>query len=133
MVMFFGLCNLPVTFQNMMNDIFRDMLDKGWIIIYMDDILIFSADPEEHRQHTLQVLERLREHDLYLKAEKCKFDIQEVEFLGLIIKPDQLTMDLMKLAGIREWPAPTMVKRVRSFLGFRNFYRRFIGHFAELA
>jgi len=122
MAMFFGLCNSPVTFQNMMNNIFRDMLDKGWIIIYMNDILIFSADPEEHRQRTLQVLERLREHDLYLKAEKCKFDIQEVEFLGLIIKLDQLTMDPTKLAGIREWPAPTTVKGVRSFLGFGNFY-----------
>jgi len=82
---------------------------------------------------TLRVLNRLREHDLYLKAEKCRFDVQEVEFLGLIVKPDQLTMDPTKLAGIREWPAPTTVKGVRSFLGFGNFYRRFIGHFAELA
>jgi len=133
MVMFFGLCNFPGTFQNMMNDIFQDMLDKGWIVIYMDDILIFLADPEEHRKWTLQVLERLREHDLYLKAEKCKFDVQEVEFLGLIVKPDQLTMDPMKLTGIREWLAPTTVKGVRSFLGFGNFYQQFIGHFTELA
>jgi len=71
----------------MMNDIFRDMLDKGWIVIYMDDILIFSADPEEHRLRTLRVLNRLREHDLYLKAEKCRFDVQEVEFPG----PDRET------------------------------------------
>jgi len=70
---------------------------------------------------------------LYLKAEKCKFDVQEVEFLGLIMKLGQLTMDLMKLASIREWPAPTMVKGVRYFLGFGNFYQQFIGHFAELA
>jgi len=123
MVMFFGLYNSLATFQNMMNDIFRDMLDEGWIVIYMDDILIFLVDPEEHRKWRLQVLERLREHDLYLKAEKCKFDIQEVEFLGLIMKPDQLTMDPTKLASIREWLAPTMVKGVRSFLGFGNFYR----------
>ena len=70
----------------------------------------------------MQVLERLREHNLYLKAEKCKFDIQEVEFLGLIMKLDQLTMDPTKLASIREWLAPTTVKGVRSFLGFGNFY-----------
>jgi len=70
---------------------------------------------------------------LYLKAEKCRFDIQEVEFLGLSMKPDQLTMDPTKLASIREWPALTMVKGVRSFLGFGNFYRQFIGHFAKLA
>ena len=68
-----------------------------------------------------------------MKAEKCKFDTQEVEFLGLIIKPNQLSMDPTKLAGIKEWPTPTNVKEVRSFLGFGNFYRRFIGHFAELA
>jgi len=116
-----------------MNDIFRDMLDEGWIVIYMDDILIFSANPEEHQLRTLRVLNRLREHNLYLKVEKCKFDVQEVEFLGLIIKPDQLTMDPTKLTGIKDWPAPTTVKGVRSFLGFGNFYRQFIGHFAELA
>jgi hypothetical protein len=84
-VMFFGLCNSPATFQAMMNDIFSDMLNKGWVIIYMDDILIFSKDPEEHQKRTLRVLRRLKEHDLYLKAEKCKFNVTEVEYLGLII------------------------------------------------
>ena len=79
------------------------------------------------------MLQRLKENNLYLKAEKCKFAVQEVEFLGLIIRPDEISMDPTKLAGIRDWPAPTSVKAVRSFLGFGNFYRRFIGHFAELA
>jgi hypothetical protein len=84
-VMFFGLCNSLATFQAMMNNIFLDMLNEGWVIIYMDDILIFSKDPEEHRKQTLRVLKRLREHNLFLKAEKCKFDVAEVEYLGLII------------------------------------------------
>jgi hypothetical protein len=132
-VMFFGLCNSPATFQAMMNDIFRDMLNEGWVIIYMDDILIYSNDPEEHRKRTLRVLQRLCEHDLFLKAEKCKFDMKEVEYLGLIISENKIAMDPTKLAGIRDWPAPTNVKGVRSFLGFGNFYRRFIGHFAEVA
>jgi hypothetical protein len=132
-VMFFGLCNSPATFQAMMNNIFRDMLNEGWLIIYMDDILIYSSDPEEHRKRTLRILARLRENDLFLKAEKCKFDVKEVEYLGLIISKNKIAMDPTKLAGIRDWPAPTNIKGVRSFLGFGNFYRRFIGHFVEIA
>jgi Reverse transcriptase (RNA-dependent DNA polymerase) len=131
--MFFGLCNSPATFQVMMNKIFKDMIDEGWVVIYMDDILIFSEKLTDHQERTRQILERLREHDLYLKPEKCKFNIQEVEFLGLIVRPNHLSMDPTKLTGIKDWPTPTNVKRVRSFLGFGNFYRRFIGHFAELA
>jgi hypothetical protein len=76
-VMFFGLCNSPATFQAMMNNIFRDMLNKGWLIIYMDDILIYLNNPEEHRKQTLHVLARLRENDLFLKVEKCKFDVKK--------------------------------------------------------
>ena len=133
MVMFFGLCNSLATFQAMMNDYFRDYLDEGWVIIYMDDILIFSKDYNEHQERTQKILQHLQEHDLYLKAEKCKFDVQEVEFLWLIFKPNQLSMDPPKLTGIKDWPAPTNVKGVRSFLGFGNFYHRFIGHFANLA
>jgi hypothetical protein len=84
--MFFGLCNSLVTFQAMMNDIFRDMLNEEWLIIYMDDILIYF---EEHRKRTLHVLARLHENDLFLKVEKCKFDVKEVEYLGLIISEPQ--------------------------------------------
>jgi Reverse transcriptase (RNA-dependent DNA polymerase) len=83
--MFFGLCNLLATFQAMMNNIFKDYIDEGWIVIYMDDILIFLENPPEHQERTQKVLQRLQEHDLYLKAEKCKFDVQEVKFLGLIV------------------------------------------------
>jgi hypothetical protein len=131
--MFFGLCNSPATFQAMMNDIFRDMLNEGWLIIYMDDILIYSNDPEEHRRRTLHILAKLRENDLFLKVEKCKFNVKEVGYLGLIISENKIAMDPTKLAGIHNWPAPTNVKGVRSFLGFGNFYRRFIRHFTEIA
>jgi hypothetical protein len=77
-VMFFGLCNSPATFQAMMNEIFKDMIDEGWIEIYMDDILLHSKHLKEHQERTRRVLQRLQDNDLYLKAEKCKFDIQEV-------------------------------------------------------
>jgi hypothetical protein len=96
----------------MMNDIFRDMLNKGWLIIYMDDILIYSNDPEEHQKRTLRVLARLCEHDLFLKAEKCKFEVKEVEYLGLIISENKITMDPTKLVEIHDWPAPMNIKGV---------------------
>ena len=132
-VMFFRLCNSPATFQAMMNEIFKDMLDEGWIVIYMDNILIFSKNQEEHQEQMKHILQCLQEHNLYLKAEKCKFEVQEVEFLGMIIKPNEIAIDPTKLAGIKDWPEPTNVKAVHSFLGFSNFYRKFIGHFADLA
>ena len=79
-----------------------------------------------------RVLQRLREKDLYLKPEKCLFDVEEVEFLGLIVKPNTLAMDPVKLKGIEDWPEPSSVKGVRSFLGFANFYQRFIPNYSEL-
>lgn len=133
MVMFFGLRNSLAAFQAMMNSIFKDMIDEGWVVIYMDNILIFSGDEETHRRRTLRVLERLREHDLYLKLEKCTFDADEVEYLGMIIRENSVAMDPVKLKGILDWLEPTTVKDVRSFLGFGNFYRHFIDHFSEIA
>lgn len=133
MVMFFGLCNLPATFQAMMNSLFADMIDEGWIVIYMDDILIFSENSVEHRKWSLRVLQRLRENDLYLKLEKCFFDVSEVEFLGMILCPGQLAMDPVKLKGIVNWLALTSPTGVRAFLGFANFYRWFIHQFSTQA
>lgn len=133
MVMFFGLCNSPATFQAMMNALFKDMIDEGWLVIYMDDILIFSKDKKEHEERTRRVLERLQDNDLYLKLDKCIFDAPEVEYLGMIIRENQVAMDPVKLKGIQDWTEPKDVKGVRSFLGFGNFYRRFIDHFAEIA
>jgi hypothetical protein len=92
-VMFFGLCNAPATFQAMMNDIFADLIDEGWLVIYVDDLLIFSEDLETHHARTARVLQRLHDHQLSLKPEKCVFDVPEVEYLGLVIKPGQICMD----------------------------------------
>ena len=126
MVMFFGMCNSPATFQSMMNDIFKDFLDEGWIVIYMDNILIFLSTTVEHQEQTRKVLLRLRDNDLFAKWEKSHFDTNEVEFLGMIVRPGFISMDPVKLAGIQDWPIPKNVKGVRSFLGFGNFYRKFI-------
>lgn len=111
-VMFFGLCNSPATFQTMMDELFKDMIDEGWLIIYMDDMLIFSENLEEQEKRTLQVLKRLQENNLFLKLEKCTFDAPQVEYLGMIISKNKVSMDPTKLAGIKDWPTPTTVKGV---------------------
>ena len=98
------------------------MIAEGWLVIYMDDLLIASPDPKTHTEQTRHVLQRMTELDLHLKPKKCQFDIPEVKYLGMIMKPGQLAMDPVKLNGITAWPTPAKVKDVRSFLGFTNFY-----------
>src|SRR5882757_2211124 len=132
-VMFFGLCNAPATFQAMMNDIFGDMIAEGWLVIYMDDLLIFSDDATDHDERTKRVLQRLRDHSLSVKPEKCAFNVTEVEYLGMIIRPGEIAMDKVKLDGVTSWPTPKTLREVRAFLGFANFYRKFIGNYSNLA
>ena len=133
LVMFFGLTNSPATFQTMMNDLFKDVIDQGCVIIYMDDILIFTETLEEHRRMVKKVLEVLASNKLYLKAEKCSFEQTQVEYLGLLISAGKMEMDPVKVEGVSSWPSPSNVKEVQSFLGFVNFYRRFIRDFSKIA
>jgi len=105
-----------------MNDSFRDMIAEGWLVIYMDDLLIFSDDEETHRLRTLRVLQRMRELALPLKIEKCHFSLPQVEYLGMIVRKNTVAMDPVKVKGIADWPTLSKVKDVRSFLGFANFY-----------
>ena len=132
-VMTFGLCNAPATFQTFMNNIFEDLIDEGHVVVYLDDILIFSDNPSELDRLTHEVLSRLEKHDLYLKPEKCIFAQTSIEYLGIIISNGQVKMDPAKLAGITAWPTPRTVKQVQAFLGFCNFYRRFIKDFSLIA
>ncbi|SJL16260.1 uncharacterized protein ARMOST_19780 [Armillaria ostoyae] len=131
-VMFFGLTNSPATFQWMMNDIFKDLISEGKVTIYLDDILIFTKTLDEHRSIVRRVLQRLRENKLFLKAEKCEFEVLETEYLGVIISEEQVCMDPVKLAGIAEWLTPTKKKELQSFLGFTNFYRKFIKNYLKV-
>uniref|UniRef100_A0A0W0FNA6 Reverse transcriptase domain-containing protein n=1 Tax=Moniliophthora roreri TaxID=221103 RepID=A0A0W0FNA6_MONRR len=131
-VMFFGLSNSPATFQAFMNDILSDFIDEGWCVVYMDDILVFSNDLDEHRDRTERLMRCLQKHDLFLKPEKCEFEVTEVVLLGMVIRPGYIAMDPVKLAGIADWEPPQTVKGVRAFLGFGNFYRKFIGKYAHL-
>lgn len=121
-VMFFGMTNSPATFQSMMNELFKDLIDGGHVVIYMDDILIFTETMEQHNILIRQVLQRLYDNDLFLKPEKCSFRQDKIEYLGLIISYDRIKMDPGKVAAIAEWPIPRRVKEVQSFLGFTNFY-----------
>ncbi len=132
-VMFFGLCNSPATFQALMDDTFGDMIREGIIIVYMDDIFLFAPDRATLTKNTTRVLQRLRDNDLFLKPTKCEFYKTKVEYLGMVIEEGKISMDPGKLAGIKDWPTPTSVKTTRKFLGFGNFYRRFIKHFSNLA
>jgi hypothetical protein len=116
-----------------MNHIFRIEIDEGWLIVYMDDILIFSIDIDEHRKRTTRVLKLLEKNHLFLKPSKCTFDAEEVEYLGMIIKHGSVAMDPAKVTGISAWPVPDSVTKVRSFLGACNFYRNFIPSYSDIA
>jgi len=132
-VMFFGMCNSPATFQSMMDNIFKDEIHNKWVIVYMDDILILSRSREGLERITKIVLQKLLENDLYLKPGKCEFAKTRIEYLRMILEEGKVSMDPTKLKGIQEWPAPTTTKQVRSFLGFGNFYRRFIRKYSDIA
>ena len=130
-VMPFGLSNAPAAFQRFVNEIFADMLDVC-VVVYLDDILIYSDNPDDHRKHVKEVLRRLRKHRLYARADKCEFHKDSVEYLGYILSADGLTMSDDKVRTILEWPEPRKVRDIQSFLGFANFYRRFIPSYSEI-
>ena len=116
-----------------MNDIFQHLISEGVVCVYLDDILIFMETMEELDRVTCLVLERLQQHKLYLCHDKCEFAKTQIEYLGLIISHGQAEMDPVKIAEVAEWPTPDSKKEVQSFLGFTNFYRRFIEGFSRLA
>jgi len=126
LVMFFGMTNSPTIFQTMMNNIFRTLIAKGIIVVYLDNILIFTRTEEEHKQAVQRVLEVLAEHKLFLCPEKCEFHWKEIEYLGLVISENKVAMDPVKVAGVRDWPTPENQTDVQAFIGFVNFYHRFI-------
>lgn len=130
LVMFFGLMNSLATFQTMMNELFHDLINTGKVLIYLDDILIFTQNLNKHRKLVHQVLEILQQNKLYLKPKKCEFEKTKVEYLGMVISENSIKMDPIKVAGIKDWPVPKSKKELQSFLGFCNFYRQFIFNFS---
>ncbi|KAJ9519493.1 hypothetical protein QJQ45_000590 [Haematococcus lacustris] len=128
----FGLCNAPATFQRLMNDVLHDLLDDC-VLVYLDDILIFSRTPQEHIAHLRRVLDLLRKHKLYAKLSKCEFGMDQTSFLGHIVSASGIACDPAKVAAVQSWPIPKTVHDVRSFLGLANYYRRFVKDFSTIA
>lgn len=112
----FGLCNAPTTFTRLVNDILRPLIDS-FIIVYLDDILVYSATWEEHISHLMQVLETLKKHQLLTNLNKCEFAQKSLVYLGFVIGGGELKIDLAKMETIMKWPMPTNVSEVRSFVG----------------
>jgi len=132
-VMYFRLTNSPATFQTMMNDLFQDLINQRDMATFINDILVTTDTEERHNKLVEEVLKRLEENDLFVKPEKYKWKVREVEFLGVVIGPRGVEMQKVKVEGVLNWPAPRNVKEVQKFLGLANYYRRFIKDFAKIA
>jgi hypothetical protein len=130
LVLPFGLANAPAQFQTMMSDLFKDR--KNFVLVYLDDIVVFSENPDDHWDQVKQVLQVLRENKLFCKLSKCHFKKKELAYLGYVLSDQGISMDPRKVEAIKSWPVPKDVHGVQMFLGFANFYRKLIPSFAEL-
>ena len=128
----FGLANAPSTFQSYIDKALHHLLDIT-VIVYLDDILIYSEIVKDHEGHVKEVLQALRESGLFAKLEKCEFSVDTVEFLRYIVNPTGIAINPSRIIIVTEWPTPASVKDMQSFLGFCNFYRRFIFQYSKIA
>ena len=132
-VMFFRMTNSPATFQVMMNEILRDMINERKVAAFVDNVLVGMETEEGHNEIVEEVLKRLKENNLYIKPEKCMWKVQKIGFLGVVIGPDGIEMEKEKVDRVLSWPEPRNMKDIRKFLGLANYYRRFIKNFAQVA
>ena len=130
--MSFGLTNAPAFFMYLMNSVFMPELKK-FVVVFIDDILIYSKNKEEHAQHLRIVLARLREHKLYAKFSKCEFWLDRVQFLGHVLTPDGISVDPSKVQDVLKWKSPKSVHQIHQFLGPAGYYRCFILDFSKIA
>ena len=122
-IMFFGLTNSPVTFQAMINDILRDLIDTGDVAAFMDDVLVGTKDEKKHDEIVEKVLKRMEKNNFYIKPEKCVWKVKEIDFLGLVMGAEEIKMQEEKVEGVLEWPRLKTVKEVQKFLELANYYR----------
>ena len=128
----FGLTNAPAVFMDLMNRVCKPFLDK-FVIVFIDDILIYSKSREEHGQHLRKILELLKKEQLYAKFSKCEFWIEKVQFLGHVVTSKGIHVDPAKIEAVEKWEAPTTPSEIRQFLGLAGYYRRFIEGFSKIA
>jgi len=128
--MFFGITNLPATFQVMMNEILRDLINEGKVAAFVDNVLVKTETEKGHDEIVEEMLKRLEENDLYIKPEKYVWKVQKIGFLGVVIGPNRIEMEKEKVDRVLSWLELKNVKNVRKFLGLTNYYRRFIKDFA---
>ena len=121
-VMFFRLTNSPATFQAMMNELLRDLINIGKVAVFIDDVIVGTETEEGYDELVAEVVKRLEENNLYVKLEKCRWKVREVEFLGVVIEPEGIKMEKEKVKGVLEWLIPKCVKDVQKFLGLANYY-----------
>jgi hypothetical protein len=131
-VMSFGLTNAPAYFMNLMNKVFMEELEK-FVVVFIDDILVYSKSVEEHEQHLRVVLGKLRAHKLYAKFSKCEFWLEKISFLGHILTAKGVEVDPGKVEIVSNWRQPTNVSEIRRFLGLAGYYKRFIEGFSKIA
>jgi len=132
-VMFFGLTNLPATFQTMMNELLQDLINIGKVAAFIDNMIIGTEMEEGHNELVAEVIKRIEENDLYVKLEKCKWKVREVGFLGVVVGLEGIKMEKEKVKGVLEWLTSKCVKDVQKFLGLANYYCQFIEGFASIA
>ena len=132
-VMFFGLTNSPATFQMMMNELLRDLINTGKVAAFIDDMIVGTESDERHDELVTEVIRKLEKNDLYMKPEKCKWKVKEVGFLGVVIGPEGIKMEEEKVKDVLDWLTPKCVKDVQKFLKLVNYYRRFIKGFTSIA
>src|SRR5258708_13973866 len=130
-VMLFRLSNAPASFQRFINEVLGDLMDVC-MVGYLDDILVYSDSLEDHRNHVWEVLRHLHKVGLYVNLKKCKFHMDTMEYLRFILSPKGLQMDPTKVSAIQDWPEPWKVQEVQAFLGFTNFYWRFIHDYSQM-
>jgi hypothetical protein len=128
----FGLTNALAYFMYLMNKVFMEYLDK-FVVVFIDDILVYSRSEEEHEEHLRLALQKLREHKLYAKLSKCEFWMKQVAFLGHVISKGGISLDPSKVQDILSWDVPTSVSDIQSFLGLDGYYRRFIERFSKIS
>jgi len=132
-VIFFGLTNLPITFQAMMNKLLRDLINIGKVAAFIDNVIVGTEMEKGHDEIVAEVIRRLEENNLYMKLEKYKWKVSKVGFLGVIIRPEEIKIEKEKMRRVLEWPIPKCVKDIQKFLGLANYYCRFIEGFASIA